>query len=78
MASSTVKRKFFRKDGRPFRGRQRAFARWAGVSESSVSEWLRERRPYPAARLERLARQWNPSLVAPDSVSCAEGSPEAA
>lgn len=67
MASSTVKRKFFRRDGRPFRGRKRQFVRWAAsrgerIAESSVSEWLSGKLPN-APRLERLAREWNPSAA---------------
>ena len=53
MPTEKVKRKFRK------RGRQRAFAQVAGVYPSAVSQWLKGKSP--SARLDKLAREWNPS-----------------
>jgi len=56
-------------------GRRAAFAREAGVSRNTVTLWLRGQRPSP--RLDKLARDWKPSLVVPVS-ACQEDSAQAA
>lgn len=53
MVSKKVQRKFKHK------GRQAAFARFAGVSEASVSLWLAGKSV--SAPLDRLAKNWNPN-----------------
>jgi transcriptional regulator with XRE-family HTH domain len=63
MPSKKTARKFLE------HGRRAAFARLAGVSRTTVSLWLRGNRPSP--RLEKLALEWNPSLVVPVS-ACQE------
>ncbi|MFB3816162.1 MAG: helix-turn-helix domain-containing protein [Candidatus Methylomirabilales bacterium] len=62
MPSKRVKRKFFRADGRPIRGRQAQFAVLAGVYRSAVSQWLSGKSP--SERLDRLAKDWNPNTPA--------------
>jgi hypothetical protein len=69
MPTVKVKQKFLR------RGRQAAFARFSGVSRVTVSDWLRGRTV--SARLDKLARDWKPSLVGPVS-ACEEGNAQAA
>ncbi len=44
------------------RGRQRLFARWVGVRESTVSEWLNGKLHSP--RLDRMAKDWRPNVPA--------------
>ena len=59
MIPQYVKQKFSK------RGRQAAFARFAGVTEATVSLWIDGRTV--SARLDRLAREWDPTaeVVAP-------------
>jgi hypothetical protein len=59
MPSQKVKRKFHR------RGRQASFARHAGVSRVTVCDWLRGR--VTSARLDKLAREWNPN-ASPENI----------
>lgn len=40
-------------------GRKADFARYAGVTRTTVSLWLRGDRPSP--RLDALAREWRPN-----------------
>lgn len=70
MPSKKVQQKFAK------RGRRAAFARVAGVSRVTVSLWLRGDRP--SSKLDRLAREWRPSLVDSASLSCSEDRTEAA
>jgi transcriptional regulator with XRE-family HTH domain len=53
MPPKTVQRKFLEY------GRKAEFARLAGVSRVTVTLWLRGERPLP--RLDKLAREWQPT-----------------
>ncbi len=74
MPNKQVKRKFFRADGRPIRGRQAAFAGFANVYRSAVSQWLSGKST--SGRLDALAREWDPN--APAEAPAADGGERAA
>lgn len=54
MPTTAIKRKF------RVRGRQRAFARFARVHDSAVSQWLHG--ISKSARLDSLAKSWQPQM----------------